>query len=139
MSIKALLALLLLLACTRASHAADPVKTLTKIDYFALGGVGASAHITEAELAFRAILKTQTARRDFLTILKTGTPEGKCYALVALRGLDPNLYATEIKIRKTENDKVNTARGCMVGDEPMTTVARSIDAGYYDAFVKKKP
>jgi hypothetical protein len=134
---KALSTFLLLLIWTVSTHAVDPLKTLSSIHDFAFGGIGVAGTTSEGEVVFREIYNRPSAKDDFLKLLNSGNPQARCYALVALRGLSPQIYSSEIEKYKKDKTKVTTIGGCMIAVFPMSSVATNIEAGYYDSYIKK--
>jgi hypothetical protein len=134
---KTLSTFLLLLTWAVTTHAADPLQTLSSIHDFAFGGIGVAGTISEGEVAFREIYNRPSAKDDFLQLLNSGNPQAKCYALVALRGLNPQIYSSKIEEYKKDETKVTTIGGCMIAVFPMSSVATSVEAGYYDSYIKK--
>ena len=92
---------------------------------------------SEGEVAFREIYNRPSAKDDFLKLLNAGNPQARCYALVALRDLNPQIYSSEIEKYKKDKTKVTTIGGCMIAVFPMSSVATNIEAGYYDSYIKK--
>jgi hypothetical protein len=119
------------------THAADPLKTLSSIHDFAFGGIGAAGITSQGEVAFRDIYARPSAKDDFLRLLNYGNPQAKCYALVALRSLDPQTYSSRIETYKKDKTNVTTIGGCMIAVLPMSSVATNIEAGHYDGYIKK--
>jgi hypothetical protein len=134
---KSLSTFLLLLIWAVSTHAADPLKTLSSIHDFAFGGIGVAGTISEGEVAFREIYNRPSAKDDFLQLLNSGNPQAKCYALVAFRGLNPQIYSSKIEEYKKDKTKVTTIGGCMIAVFPMSSVATNVEAGYYDSYIKK--
>ena len=135
---KTLSTFLLLLTWAVTIHAADPLQTLSSIHDFAFGGIGVAGTTSEGEVAFREIYNRPSAKDDFLKLLNAGNPQARCYALVALRGLSPQIYSSEIEKYKKDKTKVTTIGGCMIAVFPMSSVATNIEAGYYDSYIKKQ-
>jgi hypothetical protein len=134
---KALSTFLLLLIWAVSTHAADPLKTLSSIHDFAFGGIGVAGTTSQGEVAFREIYDRPSAKDDFLKLLSSGNPQAKCYALVGLRALNPQVYSSKIEEYKKDKTKVTTIGGCMIAVFPMSSVATNIEAGYYDSYIKK--
>jgi len=135
--LKTLSTFLLLLTWAVTTHAADPLQTLSSIHDFAFGGIGVAGTTSEGEVAFREIYDRPSATDDFLKLLNSGNPQAKCYALVALRGLNPQVYSSKIEEYKKDKTTVTTIGGCMIAVFPMSSVATNIEAGYYDSYIKK--
>ena len=134
---KTLSTFLLLLTWAVTTHAADALKTLSSIHDFAFGGIGVAATTSEGEVVFREIYNRPSAKDDFLELLNSGNPQAKCYALVALRSLDPQIYSSKIEKYKKDKTNVTTIGGCMIAVLPRSSVATNIEAGYYDSYIKK--
>lgn len=125
----------LLLASGTPVSAEDDVKTLAKVGGFAFGGVGVAGQTSEGEIAFRKVFASPTAKDDFLTLLRSKNPQAVCYALVALRKLDPAVYAKTIEDLRTKKTMVTTVMGCTISDMPMASVVKFIDSGAYDRYL----
>lgn len=121
------------------ARAANPQQTLKSVPQFAFGGIGVAGTTSEGELAFRALLKMPGAEREFVKILQSGNFEGKCYALVALRSLNPTRYAEKVATYQDKKVEVTTVGGCIVAVLPMSSVVSNIDARAYDRFILDKP
>ncbi len=134
---KTLSTFLLLLTWAVTIYAADPLQTLSSIHDFAFGGIGVAGTTSEGEVVFREIYNRPSAKDDFLKLLNSGDPQARCYALVALRGLSPQIYSSEIEKYKKDKTKVTTIGGCMIAVFPMSSVVSNIEAGYYDSYIKK--
>jgi hypothetical protein len=128
---------LLLLTWAVTVHAADSFETLSSIHDFAFGGIGAAGTTSKGEVAFRDIYNRPSAKDDFLKLLSSGNPQAKCYALVALRSLDPQTFSSKIETYKKDKTNVTTIGGCMIAVLPMSSVATNIEAGHYDSHIKK--
>lgn len=71
----------------------DPdVQKLIAVEWFAWGEIGLAKERSAGEKAFAAILKKEQAIRYLLTAFDHGTPEARCYVLVALREMSDALY-----------------------------------------------
>jgi hypothetical protein len=136
--VKVLALILGLLALSLPAHSEDALKTLRSVSHFAFGGVGAAGTVSEGEVAFREVLKRASAKEDFSAVLKSGTPQAKCYALVALRSLDPQIYSVHIEKFKKDKTDVTTIGGCIIMVLPMSSVVGNIEAGNYDRYVGKQ-
>ena len=134
---KTLSTFLLLLTWTATTHAADPLQALSSIHDFAFGGIGVAGTTSEGEVAFRELYNRPSAKEDFLKLLNSGSPQAKCYALVALRSLNSQTYSSKIEEYKKDKTKVTTIGGCVIAVFPMSSVAANIEAGYYDSYIKK--
>jgi hypothetical protein len=127
----------LLLPWAVRTYAADSFEILSSIHDFAFGGIGVAATTSKGELAFRDIYNRPSAKDDFLKLLSSGNAQAKCYALVALRSLDPQIYFSKIEEYKKDKTNVTTIGGCMIAVLPMSSVATNIESGYYDSYIKR--
>jgi hypothetical protein len=133
--------ILILSLVSAAISFASPVDQLRSISHFAFGGVGVAGTTSEGEAAFMQVLAGASAGADFERLLKSGNPQGKCYALVGLRAVDIKLFETEVVAFEQNQTPVNTIGGCIVATLPMNSVVANIRAGHYDVYVTaaKKP
>jgi hypothetical protein len=131
-------AAVLLVLTSVAALAGDPLKKLASVHDFAFGGIGAAGVISEGEIAFREVLKRPSAEKDFLELLSKGNAQGRCYALVGLRHLNPKAYAVRAERFTQDKTKVSTIGGCIVMVQPMSSVAATIGADRYQPFLKGK-
>lgn len=114
------------------------VEMLTKVPLFAFGGIGYAGTTSEGEMAFESVLAAESAEADFLRILKKGTPEAQCYALVGLRLKDRPQFAEQVKPFALSKQTVKTCAGCIRGTQPMYSVVTNIQHGVYDDQAKAK-
>jgi len=135
---KTFLCAILLGACTALGEDSDPLKELASIHDFAFGGIGAAGIISKGEVAFRQVLQRSTAEKDFVDLLATGNAQARCYALVALHGLNPGLYAERVRQFEGDRSKVTTIGGCIISEQPMSSVVINIGRGRYDSYLKAK-
>ncbi|MDR3402641.1 MAG: hypothetical protein P4L99_09095 [Chthoniobacter sp.] len=130
------------LLCTGAVALAGDkaaAKTLSEIPLFAFGGIGVAGITSQGEIAFKNVLASDSAEADFLQILKTGTPQGRCYALVGLRIKDRPVFDEQVKRFASSSQKVDTCAGCAPMTLPMSSVVGTIQKGSYDDRAKAKP
>jgi hypothetical protein len=117
---------------------ASPIDQLRSISYFAFGGVGVAGTTSQGEMAFRQVLEGPSAGKNFLDLLKTGNPQGKCYALAGLRASDSRLFEAEVAAFEKNQTPVETIGGCIALTLPMSSVVANIRAGNYDMFFEVK-
>jgi hypothetical protein len=115
------------------------VKTLSEIPLFAFGGIGVAGTTSNGEVAFHNVLASDTAAADFAQILKTGTPQAQCYALVGLRLKDRATYDEQVKRFASSKQEVQTCAGCMMSKQAMSAVVGNIQKGSYDDRGKSGP
>jgi hypothetical protein len=132
---KFIFAFLFGLGLVNTGFCADSFKQLASIHDFAFGGIGYAGTTSEGEILFRRIYTSESAEKQFRDLLKDGNIQAKCYALVALRKLDPKFYKTQIDQFKKSKKSVSTIGGCMIMVLPMCSVSVNIDNGTYDSYL----
>lgn len=113
-------------------------KKLSDVTLFAFGGIGVAGTTSPGEIAFRDVLKTQTAADQFVAVLRQGGPAGQCYALVGLRLKNRALFDAQVKSFSGSKVEVQTASGCMMMKLPMSSVVAGIRSGNYDEAAQRK-
>jgi len=114
-------------------------KTHSETPLFAFGGIGVAGITSQGEYAFKSVLASDSAEADFLQILKTGTPQGQCYALVGLRLKNRPVFDEQVKRFASSSQKVDTCAGCAPMTLPMSSVVATIQKGSYDDRGKARP
>jgi hypothetical protein len=110
----------------------DPiVDRIAKVDLFAFGGIGFTGVISQGEKDYRSILSRASAEADFERIFAVGSPEAKCYALVALRKLNSQRFTALISRLRSSKRAVATAHGCNMMNERLAALSERIRAGDY--------
>jgi len=138
---------ILLAVTTHASTADWPLKglpdeaqlawqTLRSVDVFAFGPVGFAGETSEGELAMRILLRYPNAVSIFQLVASQSTPEGRLYALVALRSIDHDAYR-EALTKLTRNQKISLQATCVRGKESVSAIIANLEAGKYDPFIPK--
>lgn len=135
----AALAVVLLAGKTALAGDKTAVKTLSEIPLFAFGGIGAAGITSNGEYAFHSVFTSDTAAADFLQILKNGTPQAQCYALVGLRLKDRAAFEEQVKQFASSKKQVDTCAGCAPERLPMDSVVANIRRGDFDSQAKSKP
>lgn len=88
------------------------------------------AGITPSEVfAFRDLLDEPKADEAFKALLKEAAPEGKLYAVCALWFTDPAEFQTQVKMLRDTSMKVNHVDGCERGEERVSRLLWSTEAG----------
>jgi hypothetical protein len=128
-----ILAILLMFAgIAHAGDSVDPVlNRLAKIDRFAFGGTGYAGVISSGGKDYRVILSRPSALLDFEKLFVVGNPQGKSYALMGIRTLDPGRFKQISRPLRGSTEEVVTQSGCIVYHESLGTVLQRIDAGAY--------
>jgi hypothetical protein len=131
------LGLLLLVSAPAFALDLDPKsqKAYTKlktIPLFAMGGVGFAGTTSEGETALRVLLENKQANVVFQTLLKEATREGQLYALLGLRFTNPSSFTRQVGPFLSMKAKVGTMSGCILSEQPVSTIATAIKKGSYD-------
>lgn len=141
-SIRLLVTLVVLLfQGTCRSGATEPgaaEAALEKASMFALGGIGVAGTMSPGERALREIFATRDAVARMERLLTTATPAGQLYALLGLRLKDRALYNRVVQQLRPTDAKVETARGCMLSQDPFGDLVKEIERGQYDTFLDRK-
>ncbi len=136
-------AVLLVTLCSMA-HAQDTlsatVKSLAKTGVFAFGGIGFVGKISQGEIDFRAIQSQPAAAAlaSFETIYADGDSAAKGYALAGIRQLDQERFKEILRSLDGSQEEVFTMEGCVMERRRLVEVARAIDAGSYDGWLKPR-
>jgi hypothetical protein len=115
-----------------------PAAPLWKAGSFAMGGIGVAGTMSEGERALRQILREPDAASRLESMIPNATPAGKLYALLGLRVRDRAAYARALEVCRPTDTKVETARGCMLGQESFHDLVKEIDRGQYDASLARE-
>ena len=105
---------------------------------FAVGGTGAAGVMAEGERALRGVLAKPDAARRLESILPSASDAGRLYILLGLRMRDRPAYQRALNFCSQRRTRVETMRGCIVGDEPFRTLVREIDRGGYHDLIKRQ-
>ena len=116
------------------------VKSITKTGVFAFGGVGLVGKISQGEIDFRAIQSQPdaVALASFETIYATGDSAAKSYALAGIRQLDGARFKELLQSLNGSQETVFTMHGCIMEKDRLVDVAKGIDAGSYDSWLKPR-
>jgi hypothetical protein len=116
------------------------VKSLTKTSVFAFGGVGFVGKISQGEIDFRVIQSqaAAVALASFEEIYASGDPAAKSYALAGIRQLDRERFKEILRSLDGSQEKVFTMEGCIMERRRLVDVAKAIDAGSYDNWLKPR-
>jgi len=134
-------AAVLVFGATNQVEAAESGATeagLEKASMFALGGIGVAGTMSSGERALREILEKPNAVAQLERLLTSATPAGRLYALLGLRMKDRAAYDQTIQKLKSSDVKVETARGCMLSQDPFADLVKEIERGQYDTFLDRK-
>ena len=135
MRIWILAVLLLFVNIAHAGDSGDPVlDRLAKVDRFAFGGTGYAGVISSGEKDYRVILSRPSALLDFEKLFVVGNSQGKSYALMGIRALDPGRFKQISRTLRGSTEEVVTQSGCIVYHESLGTVLKRIDYGAYSLY-----
>jgi hypothetical protein len=98
---------------------------------FAFGGVGFIPKRTQGEADFNAIKARATAESDFEAVFEGGSPEGKAYALVGIRKLDPAKFKVLAAEVEDSTETVQVGLGCVLGKSTLGRIVKKIESGAY--------
>jgi hypothetical protein len=123
---------LLFSAFPQATQPVDATfERLAKVERFAFGGVGYAGVISPGEKDYRVILARPSALADFERLYLSGNLQAKCYALVAIRKLNPQRFKELTQSSRTLKEQVATVHGCIISQEPLGDIIREIESGKY--------
>jgi hypothetical protein len=105
---------------------------------FALGGVGVAGTMSAGERSLRELLKKPDAVAQLEALLSNASPAGKLYALLGLRLRDHAAYERALDKCRAIDAKVETARGCMLGQESFRDLVKEIERGQYDTSLARE-
>lgn len=134
-----LLPLLLIAGEEKPQEFYDPdVQRLLHVPFFALGGVGIAGQTSEGEAAFGAIVKRKESLRLFIAAFEYGDAASRCYSLIALRELSPELFHESVtRVRKNPPKKITMMHGCLMSKAKPETIYDAIEAGNYAEYFKR--
>jgi hypothetical protein len=121
-----------------AAIASDADSILRKISAFALGGVGVVGSMSPGERALRELLKQPDAVARLEHMLPDASAPGQLYALLGLRARDRDVYQRALAKYGQRDVTVQTMRGCILQQEPFTTLVKQIDHGDYDSSLARE-
>jgi hypothetical protein len=115
------------------------VKFFSNVGVFAFGGVGYAGQTSEGEIDFRAVisLPSQDALAAFEKIYLTGNPQAKAYALSGIRKINASRFQELFADAEESHDEVEVMRGCVITTESLRDVAKKIDRGEWDPYLKR--
>jgi hypothetical protein len=116
------------------------VNRLAKTGVFAFGGVGFIGKISQGEIDFRVIQSqpAAVALASFETVYSTGDSAAQIYALAGIRHLDKARFKELYRTLARSDDKVFVAEGCILEWRRKGELAKAIDAGSDDSFLKPR-
>lgn len=120
---------------TGLSYAAEPSNDalidLAAAPRFAFGGIGFAGLTSDGETAYQTIMSRPSALAEFETLFLVGNPQGKAYALVGIRALNPARYRDLAQPLRGSRERVLTQQGCLVQIESLGAILDHIDGNRY--------
>ena len=107
--------------------------TLKTAQWFALGGIGVAGTTSKQERAFRSLLHEPNAAGNLKSLLSEANLARQCYALLGLHVLHDQAYQENVARYKSSGARVKTVGGCMITEQPVSSVVSNIAAGRYDS------
>jgi len=104
---------------------------LSKVERFAFGPTGYAGVTSTGEKDFRTVLGRSSAVTDFEKLFAEGNKQAKSYALVGIRKLNPTRFKELARPLRDSKESVTTMEGCIISDEPFTSILKQIEAGKY--------
>jgi hypothetical protein len=114
----------------------DDWNTLKAAQWFALGGIGVAGTTSKEERVFRSLLAEPNAAGKLKALLSEATLAGQCYALLGLYLLHDEAYQQNLTRYKSSDARVKTVMGCMITEQPVSSIVSNIAAGRYDGMLK---
>lgn len=140
---KRVVACLLVLFCSFASAQdtlSAAVKSLAKTGMLAFGGVGFIGKTSQGEIDFRTIQSQPPAiaLASFETLYSTGDAAAQLYALAGIRQLDKTRFKELLQSLDDSQETVFTMQGCIMERYRLPDIAKAIDSGSYDSWLKPR-
>jgi hypothetical protein len=89
--------------------------------------------------AFGEILAKENAMPCFITAFEYGSDEARCYALIALREMNPKYFAASIKwFRSHAPKRLRVYNGDATRESEVSTLLDEIEAGRFRWYFEKK-
>lgn len=116
------------------------IKNLSKTGVFAFGGVGFIGKISQGEIDFRVIQSQPpaVALASFETVYSTGDSAAQIYALAGIRQLDRDRFNEILQSLDGSQEMVFTMQGCIMERHRLVDIAKAIDTGSYDDWLKPR-
>jgi hypothetical protein len=116
-------------------------ETVTSAPQFAIGGVGEAGVMTSTEVAMRKLRDGPRAEEQLRKLLREATPEGKMYALFALRQLNSRDYHALSEPYRHSSVVITREDGCIIHQQATSDTVEWIDewAIKSKSWEKKRP
>jgi hypothetical protein len=116
-------------------NAANPValSPIEQAPIFGIGPMGIAGQPPAAENHLRELVKQPHARERLVKVLRTSTTEeGRMYALLGLKQVDPKEFQQRSKAYATKTNAVSVSiGGCLVSQQAVSNVVAEIKSGHY--------
>jgi hypothetical protein len=90
-------------------------------------------HHVKGREAFRSLLHEPNAAGNLKALLSAANLAGQCYALLVLYVLHDAAYQENVVRYKSSDARVKTVGGCMITEQPVSSIVSNIAAGRYDS------
>ena len=104
---------------------------IRKTRLFSIGRITDAGVLSDAEIAFRALLEDPAGKEQFRQLLSTATPAGQLYGLLGLRLRDKRAFEAAAPRYLASHTEVSTMEGCSAGTAQTKDIARKISIGYF--------
>ena len=111
---------------------ADPVADLSRVAYFAVGGVGYGDQMSAGEKDFRTIYSQKDNLEQFIRLYGIGNNAAQMYAMIAFHKLAPDVYLHIKNNYKDRKIQIPTEVGCLAGSDNLEILIQKLEAGDYD-------
>lgn len=115
----------------RAAEKSNPHTVVRTAERFTIGPVGYAGQESSAETAFREILSTPDAAKQFETLISSASVSGQLYALLGLKLAKSAQFKKHLKKYESDGTPVETMDGCIVEHTTVKALARKIRKGKY--------
>ncbi|MGA7684229.1 MAG: hypothetical protein WCA58_04380 [Terriglobales bacterium] len=133
MNMRALIFLIVAIVSVASAQAFSDatLDRLTKVEIFAFGPIGYAGITSQGEKDYKLILARPSAAADLERLLSAGNAQGKSYALVGIRTINPHRFKELSGSLRDSKVDVTTESGCIVSHESLGSVLQRIEAGGY--------
>jgi hypothetical protein len=104
---------------------------LRRVKFFAVGRIGADAHVSPGERALLLILREHNAASILLEVLRHGRPAGQVYALLGLRNCGYDRIESLLQSWRDRTEQVHVQTGCLRSLQPLSYLVSLIEKGAY--------
>lgn len=116
----------------------ESFELLEKSQCFRVGGIGVAGVTPPEEIALRRIMKQGNASTVLESLYSRGSSAGKLYAMLGLRFVNRAKYEELVPKLQQNTYKVDTQAGCIISEEKVQVVIKSMEAGNYDIAIQRE-